>query len=122
MAARYVGIDMADIDEVRASVDAHGERYLTRVYTAHELAQSGRNPRRLAERFAAKEAVMKALACEDRLPWHSIAVASHASGNPTVSLVGPAATLARARGVTELSVSFACGASQATAVVVARAA
>jgi holo-[acyl-carrier protein] synthase len=116
-----VGIDMVDIDEVREALAAHGDRYLERVYTAQERAACGRNPRRLAARFAAKEAAMKALACEDRLPWHSIAVATDSNDAPTLALSGPAAEMARARGVSSVVLSFTHGASYAAAIVLTEA-
>jgi holo-[acyl-carrier protein] synthase len=111
---------MTDVQEVRDSIASHGDRYLHRVYTQDERLVCGTSPRRLAARFAAKEATMKALECEDRLPWHSIAVAHDAAGRPVLALSGPASELARKRGVCELSVSLTHAALHAAAVVLAR--
>jgi holo-[acyl-carrier protein] synthase len=116
-----VGMDMVEVEEVREALAAHGDRYLERVYTAQERATCGRSPRRLAARFAAKEAAMKALACEDRLPWHSIAVATAPGGAPTLTLTGPAAEMARVRRVTSVALSFTHGASYAAAIVLTEA-
>ncbi|HEX4010832.1 MAG TPA: holo-ACP synthase [Solirubrobacteraceae bacterium] len=116
-----VGIDMVDVDEVREALAAHGERYLERVYTPQERVACGRNPRLLAARFAAKEATMKALACEDRLPWHSIAVATDLNDAPTLALSGPAAEMARARGINSVALSLTHGASYAAAIVLTEA-
>lgn len=116
---RSVGIDLADVEEVRESVRAHGERYLKRVFTDAERRDCGTSPRRLAQCFAAKEATMKALACRERLPWQSVAVGRDAAGQPAIVLTGPAAQLARERGVQQLAVSFSSVAAHAVAVVLA---
>lgn len=117
--ARHVGIDLTDVDEVRESLREHGERYLKRVYTDDERRDCGTSARRLAERFAAKEATMKALASPERLPWQSVAVGRDPAGRPALMLSGPAAELARRRGVRQLAVSFSGVASHALAVVLA---
>jgi holo-[acyl-carrier protein] synthase len=116
---RWVGIDLTDVEEVRESVRAHGERYLRHVYTEAERRECGTSARRLAQRFAAKEATMKALSCRERLPWHSVIVGHDAPGQPSLVLAGPAAELARERGVEQLSVSFSDAAGHAVAVVLA---
>ena len=114
-------MDIACVDEVRESIRAHGQRYLERVYTADELRDCGSSARRLAARFAAKEAAMKVLRREDEaLPWTSIAVRCHERGAPTLELRGAAADLARRRGFTELSLSITDHGALAAAVVLAR--
>ena len=55
------GVDIIEIERVRAAIDAHGERFLRRVYTEAELACCGDRVESLAARFAAKEAVAKVL-------------------------------------------------------------
>jgi holo-[acyl-carrier protein] synthase len=117
--ARHVGIDMTDVEEVRETMRVHGERYLERVYTDDERRDCGTSARRLAERFAVKEATMKALASPERLPWHSVAVGRDPAGQPAVVLSGRAAQLARERGVRQVALSFSGVASHAVAVVLA---
>jgi holo-[acyl-carrier protein] synthase len=115
-----VGIDLVRTDEVRASLAAHGERYLKRIYTDVEQREAGRNPRRLAARFAAKEATFKAMkAGRDALPWSSIGVCEVPGGRLSVQLTGEAAELADRRGVRHLQVSFAYRGPVAAAIVVA---
>lgn len=98
----------------------HGDRYLTRVYSEAERHDCRDDCRRLATRFAAKEATMKALGRHDEpLAWRSIAVEWDEGGRPTLRLSGPAAELARARGVKSLSVSFSRAHGVAVAVVLA---
>ncbi len=118
--ALRVGIDLVNPDEVSASLAAHGERYLTRVYTEAEQRGCGSDPRRLAARFAAKEATLKALGWGDEpLPWRSIAVDGDERGRASICLSGPAAELAERRGVRHLDLSFTQRRSMAVAVVLA---
>jgi holo-[acyl-carrier protein] synthase len=55
------GVDILEIGRLREVIERHGDRFLQRVYTPRELAQVGNNIASLAARFAAKEAVSKAL-------------------------------------------------------------
>lgn len=97
----------------------HGGRYLKRVYTDAERRDCATSARRLAQYFAAKEATMKALACRERLPWHSITVGRDGAGQPAIVLTGTAAELARERGVQQLALSFSSAGAHAVAVVLA---
>jgi holo-[acyl-carrier protein] synthase len=116
----HVGIDLVSPEEVQESVHRYGTRYLERVYTAQERADSGSDPLRLSARFAAKEATMKALRRSDEpLDWRSIEIRPDAAGRPTLHLTGPASELARRAGVERLSVSLSRGRQVAAAVVVA---
>jgi holo-[acyl-carrier protein] synthase len=118
-----IGIDMQSIDDVEASLTAFGSRYLERVYTRHEIDSSCDDVRLtavgLANRFAAKEAVMKLLDVSDTpLPWKAIEVQMSPVGRPTISLSGVAAERARRQGVDRLSVSLSHTDRLATAIVV----
>ncbi|MGD0981466.1 MAG: holo-ACP synthase [Solirubrobacteraceae bacterium] len=121
-----VGLDLASIEDVQWSINAHADRYLRRVYTNRELDDC-RNPdgtpnaRRLAARFAAKESTMKALRLADEaLPWRSIGVRSDGFGRPSIELSGRAEELASRRGVSALDVSLTHEGPFAAAVVVAQ--
>jgi holo-[acyl-carrier protein] synthase len=115
-----VGIDLVKVEQVQESMARHGSRYLQRIYTEQELADSAGDPARLAARFAAKEATMKALGRGDEgIGWRSIAVHRAATGQPTIELSGAAAELARARGVTALAVSLTHEPQHAAAIVLA---
>jgi holo-[acyl-carrier protein] synthase len=115
-----VGIDLIAIDEVSELLGTHGERYLKRVYTDFELLDCCADPRRLASRFAAKEATMKALGRrEEALPWRSIGVRTERSGALSVQLTGEAAALARRKHLTKLSLSIAQRRKTAAAIVLA---
>jgi holo-[acyl-carrier protein] synthase len=115
-----VGIDLVATDEVRESLQTHGDRYLNRIYTDLEQRDCRSDPARLAVRFAAKEATMKALGRRDEpISWRSIAVALDAAGRPSLQLTAGAAELARRRGVRRLEVSLTETRSQGAALVLA---
>ena len=61
-------MDLVEIDEIRDSIQSFGERFLGRVFTPAELNECGASPARLAERFAAKEAILKALQVDGAVP------------------------------------------------------
>ncbi len=88
MARKFAhGIDIIEIARVRKVLDRHGERFLRRVYTEDEVRHCrGRVPE-LAARFAAKEAVMKALGTGVRgVGWRDIEILPNRRGKPLVFL------------------------------------
>jgi holo-[acyl-carrier protein] synthase len=116
-----VGIDLASVELVRASLDAHGERYLRRVFTGHELSECGRppDPARLAVLVAAKEAAFKALRIGDRpVAWTDVEVRGAFSRQPQLWLEGAAANLAEGAGIHDLALSLTQGKGTAPAAVV----
>lgn len=116
-----VGFDLVATDEINESLASHGDRYLRRIYTDVELAQSGAQPRLLAERFAAKEATMKALRRRDEaIPWNSIGVRTDGIGKLALELSGEAAALARARDIRDLTISVTNRRNVSAAIVLAR--
>lgn len=119
-----VGVDLVRVDEVQAALSHFSDRYLRRIFTAHEVACATGDgqvrARHLAARFAAKEAAMKALGPSDRLPaWRSIEVRQEPSGSCTLQLSGYAAELARRAHLSEFAVSLSHEGNLAVAVVVA---
>jgi holo-[acyl-carrier protein] synthase len=118
-----IGIDIQPIDDVEASIVAFGNRYLERVYTRHEIESCTDDvhstAKGLADRFAAKEAVMKVLEVSDSpLPWKAIEIQVNPVGGTAVLLSGMAAERAKRRGVNKLSVSLSHTDRLATAIVV----
>lgn len=98
------GVDLAEVQRVRRSVERFGDRFLERVFTRAELEYAGDGPRRdehLAARFAAKEAVFKALGTgwAQGVSWTDIEVVRKASGRPVLVLHGRAREMAEAIGV-----------------------
>jgi len=127
-----VGVDLVSVAEVAESVARFGDRYVTRIYTAHEIDACRRRPaadgapdtlavESLAARFAAKEAVMKVLRPVGvQLDWRTIELHQMTGGWCEIRLSGPAAHLAAVAGIEELAVSVTHEASVAGAVVVGR--
>jgi holo-[acyl-carrier protein] synthase len=121
-----VGNDIVWIPEVEKSVLVHGQRYLQRIYTKHEL-DSCRNRDTsvrcdsLAARFAAKEAVMKVLrpTPDQAVSWASIEIIRDSSGAPAVALQGSAQVAAQAAGIEQWSVSLSHDHEYASATVIA---
>jgi holo-[acyl-carrier protein] synthase len=116
-----VGIDLVEIDEVRDSIQSFGERYLGRVFTPAELNECGASPARLAERFAAKEAILKALLVDGAVPMATIDTRAQGPRGLTVALAAEAAELARRRGVGHIAVSVSRRGGHAAAVAVTEA-
>jgi holo-[acyl-carrier protein] synthase len=114
-----VGVDIIEIDRVAATLARFGDRFLQRVYTTGEIAYCrGRAPQ-LAARFAAKEAVMKALGTGTRgVGWQEVEVTRKRSGEPGVALHGRAATRAEKLGIDRLALSLSHSRNYAVASVI----
>ncbi|HYM91966.1 MAG TPA: holo-ACP synthase [bacterium] len=100
---RGLGIDVIEVDRIRRAVARWGEGFLFRVFTPAELSRGSASPgaaERLAGRFAAKEAVMKALGL-GRLGvgWQEIEITVDPLGKPGVRLMGRAAAVADRLGI-----------------------
>jgi holo-[acyl-carrier protein] synthase len=115
-----IGLDLISVDDVRTAVREHGERYLKRVYTDRELRECGADAGRLASRFAAKEATVKALGVVgEPAMWRSIAV-HETGGQVSLVLTGAAAEFADRGRVDQLALSLKRETSLATALVIAQ--
>ena len=119
-----VGIDLVLVPDVERSLAAHSERYLQRVYTPGEIAASAAEdgavvPSRLAARFAAKEAVVKALRPPDGVSYQDIEVVRGSDGAPEMALSGSVARWARQCGLESSSVSLTHEGDYASAVYLA---
>lgn len=122
-----IGIDLVDVEEVAATLESElRTRYLSRIYTSSEVRDclNGEevDPARLAGRFAAKEAAMKALRVGDRpVSWREVEVHRAPDGAPELVLRGAAAALASEAGLSRFSLSLTHERAYASAVVVATA-
>ncbi len=116
-----VGVDIIEISRVAATVDRFGDRFLRRIYTATEIAYCrGRAPQ-LAARFAAKEAVMKALGTGTHgVGWQEVEVTRQRTGEPGIKLHGRAAERAKKLGIDRLALSISHSRDYAVASVVSR--
>jgi holo-[acyl-carrier protein] synthase len=118
-----VGIDMVRIADVRAALDRHGEVYLTRVFTPGEVVYCRSRGAglwdSLAARFAAKEAVAKALEVGDGVfDLREVEVVRSHSGACGLQLHGRAQRTARRSGLSGWSVSLTHEGEYAAAVVI----
>lgn len=115
-----VGVDTVQVPRVQHVLDRHGERFLKRVYTPEEVAYCrGRVPE-LAARFAAKEAVMKALGTGYRgVGWRDIETLPDRRGKPLVYLYGGAKARAEQMGLEGIDISLSHERDYAIAIAVA---
>lgn len=121
-----VGIDTVSVAAIADSLARFGERFTRRLFTAAEVADAGAVHgdtalhERLAARFAAKEAVIKALDWpEAGVGWRDIELTRGPGGRPALTLHGRAAGLAHAQGVRNWAVSISHEGGHACAVVAA---
>ena len=114
-----VGVDIVEIDRIASAVERWGERFLNRVYTEAELAYCQGRAERLAARFAAKEAVMKALGTGlQGVGWLDVEVVRPRGQAPTIALHGRAVERAQALDFQQLAVSLSHSRAYAVASVV----
>jgi holo-[acyl-carrier protein] synthase len=118
-----IGADIAEVARLREAIQRHGQRFLQRVFTPREISYCNgyRNAdERFAARFAAKEAVMKALGTGWRrgITWRDIEVANAASGQPGLTLTGKAGELFRNLGGRRILLSLTHTDSYALAQVI----
>jgi holo-[acyl-carrier protein] synthase len=115
-----VGVDIIEISRIARTLESFGERFLRRVYTPAEVAYCrGRVPE-LAARFAAKEAISKALGTGlVGITWSEMEVLADRRGKPTVSLSGRARSRAETIHLNQWAVSLSHSDDLAIAMVVA---
>lgn len=114
------GVDLIAIHRIEEVIARHGKHYLERIYTPAELEQCGRRAESLAGRFAAKEAVVKALGCGiGDVTWREIEVLGDEQHAPKLTLHGAAKQKAEELRLTTWSVSISHDHGHAVALVVA---
>ena len=118
-----LGADIAEIDRMDAAIQRHGRAFLERVFTPREIEYCERHRasgERYAARFAAKEAIMKALGTGWRqgVRWVDIEVVRLPSGRPTIELRGAARQHAERLGVSRIHVSLTHSGNLAFAEVI----
>lgn len=107
------GVDIVEVTRIRQMLERHEDQFLDRCFTPREQADATaagkRREERLAGRFAAKEAVLKALGTGWRhgIAWTDIEVIPDDAGKPTLSITGQAQAFAKSLGaeVWHLSIS-----------------
>jgi holo-[acyl-carrier protein] synthase len=116
-----VGLDVIPISRIAAMLERYGRRLEERLFTLDECVyckSRGFPAQHFAARFAAKEALVKALGAPEGLRWRDIEVLPGPSGAPELRLSGTAARVATARGVVTRHVSLTHAGDVAAAVVV----
>lgn len=116
-----IGIDVCSIARMENSLRRFGDRMWTRVLSDDErrdLADRVDRATALAGRFAAKEALVKAMAGAPGVGWHDLEVRGQPRKPPRVVLRGPAVELARRMGVEHVHLSITHDAGVAAAVAV----
>ena len=113
------GVDIVEISRIERVVKRWGSRFLDRVYTEREQDYCENKYNRLAARFAAKEAVMKALRTgRVGVGWRDIEVVIVENGAPSVELHGRAETYGEQFGIRQISLSLSHSEQYAVAFVV----
>jgi holo-[acyl-carrier protein] synthase len=117
------GIDIAEVERIRQSIERFGQRFLERIFTAGEIRYCDSKVNRFeryAARFAAKEAAMKALGTgwNHGVRWRDCEVARLPGGRPTIQFHGKAAEFAAKLGAKNAALSLSHTREQAIAHVI----
>ncbi|WP_341717599.1 holo-ACP synthase [Micromonospora sp. FIMYZ51] len=116
-----VGIDVVLVDRFARALD-RTPALVDRLFTAaerHTAAGAPRSPESMAARFAAKEAVAKALGAPAGLRWHDCEVVPDTHGRPWLTVSGTVAAAATERGISRWHLSLSHDGGIASAMVVA---
>jgi len=117
------GVDIAEVDRIQAAVKRFGDRFLRRVFTPAEVSYCMAKPNaaeRLAARFAAKEAGMKAIGTGLRhgITWQDVEVVRLPGQRPVLQFHGKAAEFAARLGCQRTHLSLSHTKEQAIAHVI----
>ena len=116
-----LGVDICEIARMERALARH-PTMRERVFTPQEIAycdSKARPAESYAGRFAAREAVIKALGGYRGKRWQDISVARHPSGAPSIALAGHAALRAEMLGITRILITFTHEKTNAVAFAVA---
>jgi len=117
------GTEIIECVRIAKMIEAHGEQFLERVYTANEIEyclQAANATQHFAKRWAAKEATMKAMRCRNQgVRWNDIEIINSPVDGPRIILGGAAASWADKIGIGMLHVSLGACRTHATAYVLA---
>ncbi len=114
------GVDILEIERVKEITQRHGDHFLNRVFSKQEINDSNSKPESLAARFAAKEAVAKALGSGiGKVGWLDIEILSGENRQPYLILHNHALFLSKQQNLTEWSISLSHNLHYAIAIAVA---
>ena len=123
MAILGIGTEIIECLRIQKMVEAHGEQFLERVYTAGEIAYclgAVNSNQHFAKRWAAKEATMKALRCRNQgVRWVDIEIVMIVGEGPSIELAGAATEWAEQLGIEKIHISMGGCRTHATAYVLA---
>ncbi len=117
------GIDLVEISRIVSAIEKHGDRFLKRLFSPEELdyclGKAARD-QHLAGRFAAKEAVFKALGTgwAEGVSWLGVEILPGIAGAPQINLSGPAKERLRSIGGQRIHISISHTDKMATAVAI----
>ncbi len=119
-----IGIDIIEVERIRGAIERHGERFLRRIYCAGEIDDCRRcaDPyQRFATRFAAKEAVLKALGTgwQHGTEFTDIEIVKNAENAPAVHLGGKSLQISKRLEIRKIHISLSHTKSHAVAQAVA---
>lgn len=119
-----IGTDIVECLRIAQMIERHGELFISRVYTDHEIEYCQtrkQSTQHFAGRWAAKEAVLKALGTGWRrgISWRDVEVRNEPSGKPVVGLRGGAREVVEQLGIREMLVSISHCRSHAMAYALA---
>lgn len=117
---RGIGVDIIEIERIRESIETRGDRFLEKVFTPQEIAYCAakqNSAQHYAARFAAKEAMSKALSTgwAGEFRWKDVELTNDPSGQPHITLRGP---LRNELAGTSIHVSLSHSHSHVVAVVI----
>lgn len=114
------GVDLIEVSRIEAAVERYGERFLRRIFTSRELSLVHGRAESMAARFAAKEAVAKALGVGiGEVSWLDVEVLSGPNRQPELHLHDNAARIAAELGLTRWAISLSHSQEFAIAMVTA---
>ena len=124
MAILGIGTDIVETVRIAKMIERHGEQFIRRVYTEHEIeycrARRAAN-QHYAGRWAAKEAVLKALGTGwvRGITWRDVEVRNAPGGKPSIALGGGAREVCERRGIADMQISISHCRNYATAFAIA---
>lgn len=118
-----IGTDIVEIERIRKMIERHGDHFLNRCFTPNEIEYANRHRDsavRFAGRWAAKEAVVKALGTGfvQGITFHDIEVVSLHTGQPTVQLSGEALQISQQLKIVEVKLTISHAREYATATAI----
>jgi holo-[acyl-carrier protein] synthase len=106
-----IGIDVVEVERITSAIERYGPLFLNRLFTARERQycdSHAQPPLHYAARFAAKEAVAKALGTGigEHVGWLDLEIVNDTHGAPKLVLSGAAASFAKNLGISEIQISL----------------